>query len=269
MADISDVEQAIAGIVTGILYPEGSSQSSIVGALCRIYRGWPNSATLNSDLAAGAVNVTVVADNDSGRTTTRYLPRWHATSAPSGAKATATGQAIAISGTPVAGDVVGAVVDGVPFAYRVEAGDTTALVAANLERLIRTSRFANLQGSEIRIPGATSVIARVVRDNIASFESRRQEKDVRIICWCPAPAVRDAVAAAIDARIDQAGFLVLPDATRARIGYHNTSSYDQAQNALLYRRDLVYTVEYATITSVQQPSMLFGVSDINSNIRYG
>ena len=66
MADISDVEQAVADAVTTILYPAGTSQSSIVGALCRVYRGWPNSATLNADLSAGAVNVTVVTDNDFG-----------------------------------------------------------------------------------------------------------------------------------------------------------------------------------------------------------
>jgi hypothetical protein len=36
-----------------------------------------------------------------------------------------------------------------------------------------------------------------------------------------------------------------------------------------YRRDLIYTVEYPTITTAQQPSMLFGASDLNSNITYG
>ena len=81
MADISDVEQAMASAATSILYPAGSSQSSIIGVLCRVYRGWPNPATLNTDLAAGMVNVTIITDNDSGRTTTRYLPEWHTTTA--------------------------------------------------------------------------------------------------------------------------------------------------------------------------------------------
>ena len=57
--------------------------------------------------------------------------------------------------------------------------------------------------------------------------------------------------------------------TQARIIYHNTAGYDQSQNALLYRRDLIYTVEYPTVTTAQQPSMLFGASDLNSNITYG
>ena len=45
---------------------------------------------------------------------------------------------------------------------------------------------------------------------------------------------------------------------RPEIIYHNTAGYDQSQNALLYRRDLIYTVEYPTVTTAQQPSMLFG-----------
>ena len=110
---------------------------------------------------------------------------------------------------------------------------------------------------------------RVVCDSSASVESRRQEKDLRVICWCSTPFVRDAVATAIDAAIDQIQFLALPDSTQARIVYRGTSSYDQSQNALLYRRDLVYTVEYPTITTIRQPSMLFGASDLNTNVTYG
>jgi hypothetical protein len=269
MADISDLEQAIADAVTTILYPLGPSGSSVIGALCRIYRGWPNSATLNTDLSAGAVNVTINADNDSGRTTTRYLPRWLTTSAQPGVTASAEGSTLSISGSPAVGDVVGAIVDGRPFSYRIQNGDSPDLIAANLGQSIQGSRPVALQGATITIPGARSIVARTVCDNSASFESRRQEKDVRITCWCSTPSIRDAVASAIDAAIDQLSFLKLTDGTQARVAYRNTASYDQAQNALLYRRDLIYSAEYATVTVIQQPSMLFGASDLNTNITYG
>jgi hypothetical protein len=269
MADISDVEQAIADALTSILYPFGSAQSSIIGVLCRVYRGWPNSATLNTDLSAGSVNVTVVTDNDAGRTTTRYLPEWHTTPLLAGVTASTTDQTIIISGNPTAGDVVGALIDGVAYAYRIQTGDTPYLVASNLNQLIQNIRPATVQGYAIVVPGAGSIQVRVVCDSATSFESRRQEKDVRIICWCPTPPIRDSVAAAIDAAIDRMDFLILPDNTHARVVYRNTASYDQAQNALLYRRDLVYTVEYPTVTILQQPSMLFGASGIDGNITYG
>ena len=113
---------------------------------------------------------------------------------------TTTGQTIVIAGGPGIGDVVGAIIDGIPYAYRVRAGDSPEIVASNLEQLIQADRIASLQGTNIAIPGAASITVRVVCDSAASFESRRQEKDMRIICWCSTPPIRDAVAAAIDMR---------------------------------------------------------------------
>ena len=131
-----------------------SSQSSIIGALCRVYRGWPNSATLNADLSAGAVNVTVVSDNDSGRTTTRYLPEWQTTSSQPGVTASSADQTITISGNPAVGDVIGALIDGAAYAYRIQAGDTPDLVASNLNQLIQANFPATAQGFTITVPGA-------------------------------------------------------------------------------------------------------------------
>ena len=269
MADISDVEDAIANVLTDILYPEGSSQASIVGALCRVYRGWPNAGTLNSDLSAGVVNVTVVSDNDSGRTTTRYLPEWQTVTAIPGAIVTASGQTITIAGNPAVGDVVGILVDGSAYSYRAQESDSVFSIASNLALAIQANRPALAQGFTVVVPGAGSIVARAVTDQAASFESRRQEKDVRIVCWCPAPPVRDTVTAAIDLAINRLPFLVLPDNTSARIVYRNTASYDQAQNALLYRRDLIYLTEYATVLQSNQPSMVFGASNINGDTSYG
>ena len=266
MADISDVEQAVVDLVTLILYPGGSGQSSIIGCICRIYRGWPNAATLNSDLSTETVNVTVISDNEQGRTTTRYLPEWSMTSSLPGTIVTASGQTITISGSPSVGDVVGLLVDGLAFVYRVGLGDSADLVAS---KLIQANLPVNQQGASITFLSASSLIVRVVCDSLASFESRRQEKDLRIICWCPTPPVRDAVAAAIDSGMARSGFLSLPSSAQARVIYRNTASYDQAQNALLYRRDLVYTIEYPTVTIIRQPAMIFGASEINGNIIYG
>ena len=128
-----------------ILYPAGSSQSSIVGALCRVYRGWPNSATLNADLSAGAVNITVVTDNDSGRTTTRYLPEWQTTSSQPGVTVSATGQTITISGSPCrrrrrrCDDRRSSLC--LPHSGRQITPD---LVASNLEQLIQADRIGDV-----------------------------------------------------------------------------------------------------------------------------
>ena len=268
MADISDVENALTGAVTSILYPNGSAEASFPGPLCRIYRGWPAPATLNADLTAGVANITVNGDNDPGRTTTRYLQQWQVGTTSPGMAAGVSGQTITISGTPAVGDVVGAIVDGVPYAYRVVAGDSPGLIAANLAQAIQTTRIANYQGFAVTIPGAHAVTAQAVCDNTAQVESRRQEKDIRIACWCATPSVRDIIAAAIDSALSGLAFLPLADGTQARLTYRNTQSYDQSQNALLYRRDIVYTAEYATIETDTLPSMLFGVSNVGDNTTY-
>lgn len=269
MADIADVEEGFVKEISAILYPGGPTEASLLGVTCRIYRGWPNSATLNSDLAAGVVNVTLTSDNEHARTTTRYLPEYQSALATPGTTISVTGAVITIGGTPRVGDVVGVLIGGSPYVYRIAAGDTAIQVASNLSLAIQADQMVVLSGASITLYDRPTIIARAVCDAATSFESRRQEKDVRIICWCPSPTVRDSVAAAIDAQLDQLAFLVLPDNSSARLIYRTTCSYDQAQNALLYRRDLVYSVEYATITTQDQSTMLFGQSDINAITTYG
>ena len=263
MADISDVEQTIADTVNGILYPDGVSSGSIVGAICRVYRGWPNSGTLNADLSVGIVNVTVSSDNELGVITTRYLPDWTLFTSMPTLSATVAGNSIVVEGLPKSGSAIGVLIDGIAVAYRVCPGDTIYQVAANLCAEIRTKRPAHLSGYTVTVPGAYSVNARVVADGVVSYEERRQQKDLRLIFWCPSPATRDSIATAVDLSMSQQAFLVLPDGSSARVTYKNSLTYDQSQNALLYRRDLQYNVEYPTIVSAGLPTMLFGGAGIN------
>jgi hypothetical protein len=64
-------------------------------------------------------------------------------------------------------------------------------------------------------------------------------------------------------------FLTLDDSTSARVLYRDTSVYDQSENASLYRRDLLYNVEYATIVTQANPSMLFGDINLGGQQFYG
>jgi hypothetical protein len=98
----------------------------------------------------------------------------------------------------------------------------------------------------------------VVADKSVLREVRRQEREVVIACWCPSPALRDAVASKVDTGLAAVFFTSLADGTSGRISYNDTLEYDQAQNAMLYRRDLMYLVEYPTVILENDPSMLFG-----------
>ena len=86
----------------------------------------------------------------------------------------------------------------------------------------------------------------------------------RVTCWCPTPQTRDAAAGAIDLAMAPLTFLDLADGSQGRVIYAGTTVFDQSQDALLYRRDLLYSVEYATVLTATQPAMLFGELGVNA-----
>jgi len=264
MADLADVEDALSQLVVSTLYPAGTDNESILGVFCRAYRGWPSPAALNVDLQAGIVNISVAPDSDMGRTTTRFKLSWHADRGPSTLIMEVVERTVVIGGLPTVGEVAGVLVDGESYVYAVRDGDTPDVVAAVLAAMVRSTQVVLLTGATLSIPSAVTVIARSVRFGNGFEEVRRQERDIRIISWCPTPSLRDTATAAIDQAVVRHDFLTLPDTTKARILYKGTSVYDQAQNSLLYRRDLIYTVEYPTTIVEVLPAMLFGHLSLNA-----
>src|SRR5690242_4735388 len=112
MADQSDVEDALVELVSAALYPNGTSAGSVPGPDCRVYRGWPNSAALDADLAAGRVNVTVFPGSGTGRTTTRYPQQWAGPPATPSLTAMVSGTSVTFSGKADVGQIAGILIDG-------------------------------------------------------------------------------------------------------------------------------------------------------------
>lgn len=264
MADQADVETALVGLVAAALYPSGPNAASVPGPDCRIYRGWPNAAALDTDLRAGKVNVTVYPAPGSGRVSTRYTQEWVGTPGAPSLTTQVAGVSVTFGGSVASGQVAGVAIDGVAYAYRTQAGDNLALVAANLATLVRANRIALVSGATVMVPGAGEVLARVVADAPAQQEVRRQTQAFRVTCWCPTPQIRDAAAGAIDLAMAPLTFLDLADGSQGRVIYAGTMVFDQSQDALLYRRDLLYSLEYATVLTATQPTMLFGELAVNA-----
>jgi hypothetical protein len=258
MADLSDVEAKLAALVTTIVYPQGTDAPALTGGLIRIYRGWPNQSALNADLAAGTVTITIFADPAQARITTRYLdpPEAGLLVNPSLTATTCT-NAATFSGLATPGQIAGILVDNSAFVHRTVTGDTPELVASILASYVRSRRPAQIQGATITIPGAGSLIARVVADQTTQTETRRQVQGFRLSFWCPDPTTRDQVAALVDQSLSAQASIDLPDATTARLRQSGTTVFDQSQNAGLYRRDLLLSVEYATTIATTQPALIF------------
>jgi hypothetical protein len=265
MADLSDVENAMVTQVTDALYPQGVSQVSIVGTTCRVYRGWPLTASLNSDLARGIANVAVFPAAKHDEVPDTYFDRSYATISPTSLTASVAGQSVTFSGLVAGNQVVGLLVDGAPFSYQVNTSDTSDSIAANLTALICATRIASVSGSTVTVPGVNAMTARVVTNATVSESLRRQRREIQVSFWCPSAAVRDSVCQAVDLALTSSPFIALTDETKAHVRYVSTQVYDQSQNALLYRRDLCYLCEYTMISGTIAPVMLFGDLFRNGN----
>lgn len=264
MADQSDVENALVALAAGAIYPNGPGAPSVPGPDCRIYRGWPNSAALNSDLAAGRINVTVFPQGEPGRNTTRYSQQWFGSPVQPTLTASVSGVLVTLGGNADPGQLAGILVNNVSYVYSTQTGDTPETVAANLATAARANWIVNLSGATIAIPGAGRVLARIVADAPVTQEVRRQEQGFRITCWCPTPGTRDTSASAIDLLLAGFQFIDLVDGSQGRLQYRGTHVFDQSQDALLYRRDLLYDVEYPTTMNALHPAMLFGDLVLNA-----
>ena len=137
MADQSDVEKALVNVVSAALYPSGTAAASVPGPDCRIYRGWPNSAALDADLAAGNINVTVFPGE-------RRQPHHNALRRAMDRRARAAdadrgvdGTTVIFGGTaePVKLPAFWSTARATPTGHR--AGDTPQSVAANLATMAR------------------------------------------------------------------------------------------------------------------------------------
>ncbi len=263
MADLSDVETALVGAAGVALYPAGPGAPSVTGAGVRIYRGWPSTGSLDADLASGIVNVSVFAVADDTRITTRWGVQFAVTPTAPALTVSVAGTTVTFGGLASAGQLAGILVDAGAYAYRTQAGDSPSLVAAVLGDAIRAVRPCLTAGSTVSVQGAAKVVGRVTADAGVLSEWQRQEQGFRITVWAPDPSTRDVVSGALSRGLAQLAFLDLADGTAGRLRYRRTASHDDDRAARLYRRDLLFNVEYGTTISSAEPSMLFGDLEIN------
>lgn len=265
MADQADVERALVAAAMAALYPQGLNGPSACGAPVRLYRGWPESSALDADLAAGYVNITVFPDTAGERNTTRYMPEWinPAPVTPTLA-ANVTADIVTFSGSAGAGQVAGILADGITYVYRCQAGDAPANVAANLASQIMAHRIVQLSNATITIPGVGSLLARTVADQGIFTQIRRQDQVFRLIGWCADPALRDAAMSVLDSALAAIYFLALADGSVGRLRFRQSLTLDRQENARLYRRDLLYSVEYPTLLAQSLPALLFGTATIGT-----
>ena len=258
MADISDVEQALVNSVSSAIYPNGTDAEGAAGSACRVFRGWPVSAQLAADLSQGIANVSVFS-LPGGRTTTRWPMENSSLSAAPALQVSLSGNSATFSGAASVGQLAGVLISGKSYVYRTQEGDTLGVVLAALRDLIDHDHTVVILGRTLMLPDVVDIVARTGSDSFVQSEIRRQEKRIRVSIWTGSSEQRDAVTKTVDETLAGIDFLPLADGTTARLRSDGGTVLDNQEEAAgLYRRDLIFVVEYATTVIIAEPSMLFG-----------
>ncbi len=258
MADLCDVEAALVAAILGVAVPGSGPFPLLGGVAVRVYRGTPEVSALSQDAARCVVDITVFPVPEATRNTTRWGSLSTTSSIAAGLSVTLAGQTAIFSGVAVAGELAGVLVDGQPYVYQAQAGDSADLIAAALGQEVRAQQVAWVQNGSLTIPGATTLVARTAGVASVFEECARQEQDFRVSVFAPSPAARDTVCRALGSALSIVAFLTLADGTAGRLRYQKTASFDGDQVASIYRRELVYSVEYGTTITLLTPAMLFG-----------
>ena len=270
MADLSDVENALVSIIAQVFYPAGTGQPSALGAAVRIYRGWPSKPELEADLRAGAVNVSVYAQNRE-RVVTRFQNACRLLTGPPTPTVTfsVSGQTVTIGGTVSVPQNAAVIVNGAAgYSYALQQTDTPTTIATALAALVVADHpEATSAGPVLTVPGAVSLVGRAGTFGTSLRELKRQRRDIQIALWANNPTLRDQVAILLDPALAAMEFIPLADGTAGRLVYVSSPHDDTVQKEILYRRNLIYSVEYGTTQTRSDAQIIVPVVDVSGGFR--
>jgi hypothetical protein len=181
---------------------------------------------------------------------------------------TINARTVTVGGTVAAGVNTAIIVGTNAFTYQTVANDTLTTIAAALASSINlTYPGTTSSGPVITLPANGPAInaARVGGSGSQQTEVGRVEQVFQITVWANTPANRKAIASLIVPALMSNHFLTLADSSSARLILKGQRDDDVPQKELLYRRDIMVTVEYAeTITNTATT-----VVDVVENIAVG
>lgn len=257
MADLLDLETALATLCGAAIYPQGTGFPAITGIDCKIFPGWPNASELATTLGAGVAEISIYSGQNLERDTTRFARNWFdITVTPPTITATVAARTITLGGTITTGHFVTLLVDGIAYSYAALATDTLATVAVALAALLPSAVTPVVAGSVITLAAAANgrITARTAAPGLIGREIGRQQRGLMISVWAPSPQSRSAISAVLMKMVRGTDFVTLPDTTTAWMTYRQSNESDGKENAMAYRRDINVWMEYATIeTAVGYP----------------
>lgn len=271
MAGLADVSNALVALIAQIAYPNGTSQPSITGQPIKVYSGWPVPAVLTADLKAGKAHISVFPTATEKIIDSAVSEWWELTAPVNTLTLTLSGQAVTVGGTVSTPQNSALVVDGKGYVYGVQDGDTLTSIATALAALVAVDHPGTTSagpvitiagtlvetsaGLDVVLADGTSVYVagdplstspRVGGAGTSIRELRRQSKVFQISVWANCFDARDPLADAVDSALSATFHLTLPDGMTADLRYQSSRQDDSGQKEGIYRRDLLYAVEFST-----------------------
>lgn len=253
MASTDDVARYLARRVADVVYPGGSQLPGIVNNSVKIYPGWPVPGTLQQDIEKGGVHVSVWP-LPAERKISTALGRPYLTLAKGKPtlQFTVNGTTIGVAGVASALTNVQIALNGKTYTFHFRAG-TTAEKALYVLSVRLPGSFTI--GSSLCIMLVTQLSLSVTTAGKAVRELRRQIKDFQITVWAPAPGLRDRIGSAIDAALSEQCHIDLDDGAPAQLLYTRQFDSDRSENWHVYRRDLIFSVNFATTQTISAPEV--------------
>jgi hypothetical protein len=263
MADLSDVTAYLATVAAAAVYPNGTSSPSVAAMDVRIEEGWPIAAQLDLDMAGEVIlapgdppsaraggpvaNVSVYPLQGTNIIPYQVQNNYFVIKQPVlGMSIGVVGDAITVTGQPNAGEFLTIEADR-QFIYSAGGANQAAILATLLAAIQVNYPLATVVGSVLTIPYNFQLNVRIGGVGTLGYVTHRQRQSILITAWAPDHVTRNTLIAAIDNLLKQKLTVTMPDTSQALITYNRTNLSDEQQAQIIYRRDLVYDVEYATV----------------------
>lgn len=260
MADLSDITAYLAATAASAVYPNGTSSPSVAAMDVRIFEGWPVPDQLDRDMAgetpdnpplkrAGGpvANVSIFPMQGTGIGVYQILDKTYEITPPViNLTIAIANTVITVTNQPGPGEYLTLVLDDA-FVVSQTGATTPALLAAMATQAQGFGYAATSDATTLTVPFGHVMVMRQGGRAVMGKVTHRQRHSIMLTVWAPTQVARTAIAKAIDGVLKQTITVSMPDTSQAIFCYSRTNVSDVQQMQTVYRRDLIFDVEYATV----------------------
>ena len=245
MADLGDVTAFLANMVWSAVFPSGANQPNVAGATVKVFEGWPIPATLDTDIAAGAAQISIFPLKSAGASIEQFINNEQYTiKAPTpGMTAVVSNTSVTLTGTPVTGEYASITVNK-QNTYSAS-GPTVSAILAGIAS--QAGGMVSVSGNTITFPNTNLLTCQIGAPGVAGFVTHRQRQPIQITVWAPNPPMRNVLASAVGNALRQSVRITFPDTSQGLLVFSHETQTDEQERASIYRRDMIFNVDYATL----------------------